>query len=206
MFSMQFIFVIIGYFDKNGSLIKYYPYRSNALSFLLMLVILGKLLYHFMSRKDQNLPSALRKVITFVIILLFLFFVGFYSYGFATRISEGQGPDQPALEELAEYLKNHTEPSDVIISYGGAEDYISLVRLSERDQFVIQKFIPTTSPLIYEWYRRMQDHERFLLDPSYLNKMDAYRIDYVLALCETPIAGLSEVFRNQRFILYRVAE
>ena len=218
LFAEQFLFAIIGIFDKNGVLMKTYPYRTNSLCFLIFLIeitliiklYLPKTLYRkFTSSLLANKPSRYRKllftnVLNSVLILITLNALIHDSAKMFKNASGYPGDPDADMLNLIDYVKKNTPGSAVFIFPDGDKPW-SFIRRAERERFVVEKFTPTKSRTIAEWYKRAMLKERLKKDISLIDSMKTqYQIDYLVSDSSYIYPSLSLVNHFGPHNLYQV--
>ena len=154
------LFVPVAYLDKNGSLMKFYPFRGSVIAMMLFQLIILLML------RDKWIPYLKQKYAAFTgkkkfyliqmsaIILLTFFVLG---QNVVSRIEtyKAETPQFNDMENLARILHERSHPDDTFL-FLCPQDEISLAlpRESRRDCYFYNKYIPTTGKGIYEWYRR----------------------------------------------------
>ena len=188
--------VIIAFFDREGVLIKYYPFRINTLStFVLTLIITS---FIFSSFKKKYI-----KVLTHITIMISMLYV--LKLSKPTVISWYSHFTQNkhlALNDMGNYIKQYTEKDAVILSF--LSD-LSLNRRIERDRFVLYKFIPAEMDKIPEWYERVLFKRKMATNLELLrDRKVSYRIDYLLAKHRVSSNLLELVKTNDFYYLYKI--
>jgi hypothetical protein len=197
IFSQQFVFIAIALFDKNGVLLKSYPFRTSALSAFLIIVEICLVvkrygLKHIYKLLTGNIhlfstKSWVQKRISFYvfmnIILVTLFLPRFILETKSTIQNFYIGEDKvdKSTLELYEYIKVNTSPSSVFLFMDKLNPY-SFTRRTDREQFVIGKFTPTYNKTIYEWYTRLMLIEDMRKDISNIEELvKNYKVDYLIS-------------------------
>jgi hypothetical protein len=207
------VFVVIAYFDKNGALMKYYPFRGSAIAMLLLqLIIIYKLIEalpkfgEYLKNKKwieqySNIQSFTNDSI-FILAILALFFTSISRY----KDYQNKKPHYNAVSQAAKILKDNSKKGDIFMLYGNENQYTySIMRNSGRDMFFCYRFIPTRSYDIYEWYRR------FLLQSEVVNDIERlpsllseYNIKYIIASNPLNSPYLSLIWKSSEYAIYRV--
>jgi hypothetical protein len=212
IFTQQFVFLLVGLVDTNGDVLKYYPYRTSALSAFFMMLQLAiyfkRFGYAIISQKLQKQRKLAhwwryRKIGVLTITS------GFFLSAFVHNIGDNVEyvADSPAYNiekgELYAFIREHTAQDAMFLFYA-PEDYdLAFIRHTERELFSVWKFIPTTNRQIYEWYRRVQTKQHALNDFTQLTAIrDEYGLDYVVAFAPLDFNELEIVFENSRYFLY----
>jgi hypothetical protein len=186
------VLVPIIFFDKNGVLLKFYPYRMNTLSTFLLTLYFMKWMY---SRVKSNFRNELDA----------LFFISIFSLvqvlgqNVSSNI-KAFAPDN-ALNAACLYIKHNTQRSDVVLNLSGQN---KVMRKSERPIFSSFKFVPSQLDKIHDWYFRVIEQNRIANDISLLNDVrKSYRIDYILSEESYDDCSNSQlVFKNDEYYVY----
>jgi len=221
--SQQLIFIIIALFDHNGVLLKTYPFRTNGLSTFIFWIEAGLIVKSYGSKKIYSLLAKHTGIYTkrsrlknkklfryhanvFMLIVLIPYF--FYeSYETIDSIqSFEKRPENAPMVHLMDYVKQHTE-KDAVIMILDSDTPFCFTRITERERFVVYKFVPTQSHKIYEWYDRLQDKKKLNKDIHYLEQLRAkYKLDYIVSENRLKSKQLELLYRNNTYLLYRVLE
>lgn len=215
LYAFQFVFLIIAVFDTNGTILKIYPFRINALStlfsFIEIALVLHLYFYPWLLRIIKKGKNKDRKTdLSFYIILrsvfLMLFIIVFISEIIQTF--QGKNTDLPKLPdgmvEMAGYIKQNTTKGDVFLVF--EKDHpLSFHRLAERKRFVVWKFTPTKSEAIYDWYQRYLIKERLLEDITVLEELSQkYKVDYLISTETLNSNLITEQKKTGDVILYKI--
>jgi hypothetical protein len=218
--TQQFIFIIIALFDRNGVLLKTYPFRTSVLSSLFILIEISLIIKYFLSphicrllkqKKLINrkiLPARLRFVYTRIanFILLILFVLFFTNEGIETIQGKNTDIKQPSesMVKLMDYCSRNTSENDVfLLLYKDVPCYFN--RLARRENFVVWKFTPTDSRTIYEWYQREQWKNKVLGNPGYIDALTKkYTINYIISSHTLRNPKLVPVKSFDNLMLYKV--
>jgi len=218
IFCQQFLSLFIAIFDKTGGFLKYYPYRTGALSFFLMFLILGVISRRSILRHapaaDQQSPGgksrfSLSGAVACLMALCIVTGLGVKVHKNISESSEifSPSPETSARLSLYGWIKDNTKPDAVFLDLNkDIRDGLDFIRRTERDSFSVFKFIPTTNRLIYDWYMRVLEKKKVQADIAYVHKLrERYRIDYVLSKQPLSDNGLKLVFNNDHYFLYSLA-
>jgi len=192
--AMLFAALVAGWFDREGEILKYYPFRVASLALLTSGVeALAWLRHH--ARPSATLERHAR--VPLALACLWLVWVG---VGRIDKFSESPGIDR--ARETAAFAREHTERDAVFLFLDDPElrfdkfELVSFMRRAERERFVVRKFIPAGDK-VYEWYHRMLERERVERDLGHLATLRRdYRIDYVVSRVPRISPELREVFRS----------
>jgi hypothetical protein len=198
--SFIFVFLVVAYFDRTGDILKYRPFRGASLFtlFVLMEIVLYTQL-KFTSNK--TLVSNL-----FITILAVLF-----TYGIGRNINEKyinvyvlQDERKMAWKEVTSFAKNRTEKGSIFFIQGVRESIRwTFSRNSDRDVFVLKKFVPIDKSKWYEWFQRLQVQVENEEQMTTLKKK--YQLDYYLTTPSRPKIG-EVVFENSHYVISRLRD
>jgi len=205
IFSFQLLFVIISFFDKNGALLKYYPFRSSALSLFLILIEFAlyiKINHGFIGKTRWITISRLKSVILLVSFIL----VSFYTINSTlSAISYHKEYKNRDVQVIAEFFKKNTDKEDVILSFVENDEMLPLLRKSERKLFVLFKFVPTTSELLYQWYTRNELSKQVKSNHDLIvDVCSQYQVNYVVSDDKINSRYYKELLSSQRYFVYEV--
>lgn len=200
--SILIFSIIASYFDTTGFFLKLLPFRIAALGMFIMLPVLlvfsKKFLFKEISSRDVQ-----------IIFLIFSF--PFLAYSGLRQCHKVVYPNQN-IDGVVNYVRKHTLPTDIFIFWGtnsglydltNAEE-LSFSRKSQRDQFVVYKFVPYGNK-IYEWYDRLKMMEKIEDDLNQLFVLDkTHKIDYVISTNEIANNRLLKEYDDQYYKLYRI--
>ncbi|UCD37995.1 MAG: hypothetical protein JSW54_00460 [Fidelibacterota bacterium] len=198
-FSILFASLLFAIFDRNGVYLKFYPFRISALSMLFIILQSAIML------KKYILPE--RYATSIAAILLCLSLPGLADNSLRTVRRLAEPHVRPDLETLADYVREHTDQRDVFIFTGfqDQEDELSFSRKTRRENFVLDKFVPTGGKKLYEWYQRLQQKEQIGKDLEALFELtDTYRVDYLVANRPHEHQRLIPVYQNTTYFVYRI--
>jgi len=217
-FGQQALFLIVAYFDTQGVVLKYYPFRSSALSFFTALLMLFLALRGKGERIVETIKSRLpiataqplileRAGSAFFLILLIGLGVNLSKNLHASVTRYFPDPEESAKESLYTWIYDHTPPDAMFLNLNRRKrDDLDFVRRTGRDRFSVFKFVPTRNDMIYDWYQRVREKERVMNDPGYLFKLkERYSIDYVISRRALDEPGLRHVYGNDHYYLYALS-
>jgi hypothetical protein len=220
LFSEQFLFIIIALFDKNGFLLKTYPFRTSTLSSLFIMLEIALILKYYASEPVYKLYLKIPRIVrqkddstrrmvfsNSINTFLLLFFLLFLSIEINETL-HGKNTDQPPVDKemkcLIQYIKENTNKEDVFLFFepGGP---ISFTRLAERENFIVWKFTPTKSEAIYEIYQRKQLLSQLRGDITRINTLaNKYKVDYLVTSVKTTYPSLIPVKSFGELTLYKL--
>jgi len=189
------IAVLIAFFDKEGVIIKYYPFRINTLTVFVLTLILSSLVFISVKKEYKSAYSILIVFLS-TIFLLQLAQPNFKNiYSFLTKTDT-------RMERLSVYVKTETERDAVVLNATGE---LSLTRHIERDPFIEYKFIPAIMSEIPGWYERVLFKNSLLQDIQVLkHKEHSYTIDFILTKRSIDVEFLELVYADVGYYLYKV--
>jgi hypothetical protein len=220
LFTQQFIFIGIALFDRNGVLLKTYPFRTSTLSSLFILIELALIhkyyLCPWLSRRItiQNLimrgktPGYRKAFYAYTINTVFLAaFLLFLSLEINETI-RGKNTDMKPLsgemKEIMCYIREETDTEDVILLLF-RDAPLSFHRFTERESFVVWKFIPTRSRALFEIYDRQIWKQRLAEDISLLGELTKeYRLDYLVSPLDLESDLLQPIKKAGNLTLFKV--
>jgi len=204
-FSIQFLMLLLAYFDKNGDILKYYPFRTSALSIFFIFMELALILKYWYNKQKWSVSRKLIVPSIFFVLSLAYFSVK-ANNTINLVISYLQAPQEAQLTAVAYWAKENSKPDDVFLLLDAPHfEDLSFVRKAERERFVAFKFIPTTKTKMYNWYMRLQEKERVQKDISYLFKLKKiHRLNYLISRKPILNGGLRLVYTNQKYYLYLI--
>ncbi len=159
VFLHQIVMIIIAWFDTNGEILKYYVFRMNTLMHLCILLYFSALVTGFIIKKSTKLISILLFVLLTVSIgILINNTIKNIKKSRASILFEQASPEKA---ELYKYLKINTpKESSIIVISENESHYFDFVRRTERDIFVMFKFLPAENKKLYNWYVRYLEQEK----------------------------------------------
>ncbi len=212
IFSQQFIFVMLAFFDRHAVLMKTYPFRTSTLSSLLFLLeltlavqyyglpLLLRFLPAYKSIRKDTLLYNINFGMSFVFIILFAVetaqsVLSYNKYG------DGLSAE---LLSVINYAAKET-PREAVFIFPDSDYPYSFMRRSGRERFVVEKFVPTHNIKIYEWYDRLKCKKRIKEDISVIDSVkNIYRIDYLITDSVYNYHSLEKVQQYGKYRLYKV--
>jgi hypothetical protein len=106
--------------------------------------------------------------------------------------------------EVIAFAKNNTEKGSIFYVKGLREKfYWSFSRRTDRDLFVLFKFVPVDKAKWYEWYQRL--HINFDDEKNRELLKNKYKLDYYLTIPSRPRIG-KVVFENAHFVISQLKD
>ena len=216
LFAQQFFSLLTAVFDTRGVFLKFYPYRTSALSLFLSLTLLLLLfkksgwLHRLESRSSVEASNGRGGQLVVVSVMLAFVVLGLGSRLYRNGVDSYRvaypSAQQSAMNSASDWIRLNTDPAAVVLDLEDrTAGHLQFIRTTQRDSFSVYKFVPTTNALIYEWYQRVLARDLLVKDISALPAVKSkYRIDYILS--ERPLSGeaLKPVYQNEFFHLYAV--
>lgn len=196
IFSILFLFLFIGIFDRDGSVLKFYTFRLSGLSLFLSMTELLLILKKFKSRWYSR-----DKVFAYSLALLMLLFTA----GTVRNVLKTvKGMDSSAVsDEIASSAKTLSRTGDVFLYLN--EDAVDFIRKSERERFVVYKFDPGGGEKIYDWYTRVLEKRKLEKSIEHLAQLKkAYRVDFLISDKALNSSMLKERWSNGKYWIYGV--
>lgn len=211
LFAQQFVSLIIACFDHGGEFLKFYPYRTSALSLFLMLVVVMLAIQAFQQRRpaEHGAEASVRSP-AFAAPMLVLLALGL-GCKLAGNVKESWKHEQPDAEAVAraetyDWIRRHTSAGSVFLNMGKVFP-LDFIRATSRESFSVYKFVPTTNRLIYEWYVRVEEATAVNQDIKRLPELRKRRkIDYVASREPLDAPGLVLVHADQFHFIYQTED
>ncbi len=196
IFSILFLFLLIGVFDVNGSILKFYTFRLSGLSLFLTFMELFILFRLF--KKDVMERSKFQRNSTVALLLLFIAGTAGNLYSMKKGISRLE-----SIGAVAVGAAEISKTGDVFMFL--EDDAVEFIRKSRRERFVVYKFDPGGGEKIYDWYVRVLAKRKVEKDISELDELKkSYRIDFLISSKPLVSASLEEKWKNNKYWIYGV--
>jgi hypothetical protein len=192
IFAQQFISLIVAAFDKNGVFVKTYPFRTNSISLFLFLTELTLILKYYAGNNwyrklaSGKLHNSSQRKFIFSNSLNGLLVLTFLSVFIPETISTFRNFNKLVdldtdMISLIGFVKENTPGSSVFIFPDGDRP-LSFIRRAERERFVVEKFTPTKSTTICEWYKRAIVKRRLKSDIALIDSIkQVYQVNYLVS-------------------------
>ncbi len=216
MFSGLFLCVFLAYFDRNGSFVKYFPFRICGLLTFLVFLQLVYLADRYVLRDE------VRYLVQFGILAYFLVAITPIELGSVAKdfYNFYKAKSHPtSLDKATAFIRENTERDAVFLlmpERSVPDDYFSFdmnhsfMRKAQRDRFVAFEFAPVSpeGEKVYEWYQRLLAKNEIVKDLGKVCEVrEKYRIDYLLADFEVKnIPCLRPVYAAEGYFIYRIAD
>jgi hypothetical protein len=207
-------FVIIAYLDKNGVLMKTYPFRGSTLAMLLfqletIVLVRHKLIPYILKMqiwKRKSFDSIKVYRYQMIGILSIVLVVSALKANERIRKYNANLMNWKYTDILSADLKANSSPEETYLLLCPENEYmLSLPRKSERDSYYYSRYIPTSNQGIYEWYNRGLIHDKLLLDPANIKYPECAINPHLLVACvELNYPFLKLISTNGPYYLYKI--
>jgi hypothetical protein len=208
------LFVIVAYFDRNGTLMKTYPFRGSVLAMLLFqfesLVLIQKKVIPAFIKTYPQFSSIKGKIKIFRYQLFFLLGIIFLSAALKTagRIGKYRQDEENRRDVvvISNSIRANSSPGDSFLSLCPENSFVlSIPRRAERDCYFMFRFIPTQNQSIYEWNRRRLMVKGISDDPATLGDLrNSLGTKLLLSQQELNLSFLEPVSKAGNYHLYRI--
>ena len=204
--TINLFFVAISWLDVNylnyaaSSILKFYPFRMNSLAMFFSIIIGIKLLFDKLNELNwgENIQYGLISVIALLGIIQGI-------NNIKRQLKYDLGSD---YIEMCTYIKNHTlaNESFILINMNiDSPSYNAFMRLTERENYSIFKFVSAEKNKLNEWYNR-----QLLLNGINKNNKKLKRLnhdyDVTYALSKGVVEGKKLVKQVDNYYLYSLKD
>jgi hypothetical protein len=195
-FAGTLMLVPVIFFDENGTILKFYLFRINALSTFIFTIVFIKWIFKILKTEYSTIIYA-----TVAIFALRALFVG----ALANYRNHKAYNNDPIIE-VCDFIKLNTDKDVVVLGlFESNNENLSMTRRMERDRFVVYKFVPADLNKIHEWYYRVKIKNEILKDINNLTlTTDKYKIDFVLSEDIIETNSLELLYTNNAYFFYKV--
>ena len=190
-------------FAKSGGFgLKFYPFRQSTLAMFFLFLLIAAFSEWLLIEKKW-----FESIKTVMLIAVFGLFVSQTISVVKHNIQYFKGDS--AYSKMIDFVHEKTtfDEQFILIDMGNFQsppEYMSFSRRTQRENFVVFKFVPAGTAKLAEWYERNQVLEIIAKDASQLVPlMRKYGIDYVIAPHTIEDADLANVFQNEKYWVYR---
>lgn len=185
--------VFITYFDKQGKILLYYPFRLSALNCLLSFLLITCLL----AQEFEHLKKHKTAIVLAILI-------GFPLMVHRTALHVGSFLNENnAFNDFCAYVKTHTKPQDqfIFLGFEYEEEWQSFIRKAERDPYFNNKFCPVERWRMKQWMLRKENYNQVKYDLVKLKQLATTEpIDY--AVSKDRITEMDSLFVHNNSIYY----
>lgn len=186
-------FVIVAFFDKNGVILKYYPFRINTLTTFILTIFVTKWIFNIISKEKHKLIY--QYIFLFTIMMLLKTTV-------PNIISQIKYLKNKELISLSKFVKKETKKDAVIFSIN--EDLVQRRKL-EREHFIMEKHVSSNLNDLPEWYNRVLTKKEILNNFSKINDATKkYKIDYIVSKNKIEVNNIQLIYSNKKYFLYKI--
>ena len=201
IFVILFTALALAPLDRNGTFLKFYPFRLASLSMFFILVQAALWIRYTAGQKEFPFDRA--RALAGSLAVMLCVFILLRGLNFALRKSLKHHLKRPPLVEMTGYIQRETPPESLIYRYGVFEK--SFARRALRDIFVDYKFVPAGGAKLYEWYTRVRSKERVYQDFRLFEDLRTdYGLDYLLTGDPIPWLEPRLEHENGAYFLYRL--
>jgi hypothetical protein len=184
------LLVTVAFIDKNGYMLKFYLYRINSLSTFFLTLLISVYLFYIVN-KDYFKKIQLLTLIIFLSVLFKPIVLNIY-------LNYTYSKSQTSLNTLSDFIKLNTDSKSLFFDYN---EHLSLVRKTERNFFVVYKYIPSQLNKINDWYIRVQEKNEVKNHPLKMkNLVERYDIAYIITPKDkkgSEIVGYDAAIKNE---------
>ncbi len=190
--------VVLAFFDKHGSFVKYYPFRINALFVFCAWAVAFWGIKNWLFERFQ--PSFYNLAVLLTAVLLNGHTI---AMNLNANVKHFFAPKKD-LETVAKFIRENTPPDSKILFLGSEMDCdLSLTRKMQRDNFVVYKFTPAGTSTVLNWYDRVQEREQISKQFEHVfETRKKYRIDYLMSEQKIASDSISLIFNNDKYYIY----
>jgi hypothetical protein len=198
----QLIMLAVSIFDRTGTFLKSYPFRTSVLTHLigwplLVSFIQVKLKQGGKMNKATRYQSLGQGILLLAVAISITFELANHT------IPEFSGKENDHYEELISHVRENTAREALFIALDKPLP-LSFMRKTKRNLFVEEKYIPSEKSKIYKWYIRMEKQEKLFKDYHHLKELSKkYDIDYAVSHQQVNMEGLTLVFQQGPYYLYK---
>ena len=193
-FAGTLILLPFVFFDKNGTILKFYLFRINAVSTFIFSLVLTKWIFSIIKTEY--------KTIIYVVITFFATKTLLIEAKSNYKIHRAYNNDP--IIEVSDYIKSNTKEDAVVLGLFETTQNLSLTRRMERDPFVVYKFFPPDFNKVHEWYYRLGIKEDLLKDIDNLNfAAKKYKIDFIISEIKLKKDFLELKYNDDSYFLYK---
>jgi hypothetical protein len=197
----QGLALMLAWLDREGTLLKAYPFRPMALMHLLAWLLLLRDVEQHLSWERLRLYSW-RRPLQIALLLLVMLNIG-------RRITTHTWPrmvnrDTADYRALLTFAREQTA-ADAWFAGVAYPLPMSFMRKTQRNVWVLPKVIPSEKAHILDWYQRMQARDTLLSQPAQaLSTAQRWGIDYLVSPRPQPQWRAKLVFQNPSYWVYRL--
>jgi hypothetical protein len=203
--ASSLIFLGVAYFDKEGAIMKYYPFRLQVWGVFLGLPFLFLKVFDWLESKNWGALILGLAFLSASVSLTKSFTDQFFSLN--GRVPEEK---QPVYRDLMHFIDDNIEQKGEVFLFYTPEkkvekfDFTNFSRLTRQERYASFKFVPTNSEKLRIWYDRLQNKRTWYTDPRQLEEATTKEeIDYVISTSNLSEIFGSPMFSNGEYYLYK---
>lgn len=201
--GLTLAFVVVAYFDTEGRLLKFYPFRQQALALLLSLLFAAWLFVRALETRAPRRAGFYKRLALIGVTLPLLLYLGNRS-----RLWRQDRLQKSATRFEAYDCARQASPPDarfILLEKKVGFEHVDFLRRTDRDAYVLFKMVPAGGAPLLEWYDRLQKTEAMKQDYDLLVR-ELGRDNAGWALADFPIRDerLQEVCRHGHYHVYRL--
>lgn len=192
--SGSVLLVGLAFVDRQGSFLKYYPYRIMSVATFCLFLAMTKQLTTLLA------PFGKVRILVYALAVSGAMLLEVIIPNLKLNAAYLTNQDKNLIA-ATDFIKTHSEKDDVVLTL--FEDD-RMIRLTERNAFASYKFVPAEKARLHDWYRRVLASREMMENPGSLSDYSkVYRIDYIIAdePLEPTIAG-QVIFQSGPYAVY----
>lgn len=200
--SITLLFVFVAWIDRYvadyalAGILKFYPFRLSSFAFFAMVVLIAGLIWQ--QSFILNKGGSIRTGIAVVALLL----------GVVQVINHVKDQFEPQFTddylEVVNFIRENVPEQSVfalINQPNNSSEYIAFIRLTERENFSVFKFVPGEKHKLNAWYKRQLLLEQVNNDNEMAEELsEAYGVTHLLS--QTPIPSKQALYTSKQFFVY----
>ena len=202
--AITLFFVVVAWVDRYvmdyalAGILKFYPFRLSSYAMFATILLAGHLLWEWIEEIEVG-PRIRVAVIGLTAVL------GIFQA--VNHIKDEVRPHYPEqYVEAIEYIRSATPTTAVFALINqplDSDPYNAFIRLTERENFSVKKFVPGEKHKLNAWYDRQLALIRVNEDNSHINILsEAYGVTHIMS--PVPVEGFELLYDNGAFFVYRI--
>jgi hypothetical protein len=198
----QIVMLVVAVFDREGVILKTYPFRTSVITMLL----LGILLFSIIDRtvKFNKFFFFKKHYVDAILIMVTIAILSLKTSKYESSQLLGNYSD--SYDALTTYVSENTNKEALIISLD-KELPFSFMRKTQRNQFVVGKIIPSDKVKIVEWYKRIEDRKKLIENINFIDSIKM-KYDVTHGISKNPIehVNLNLIYENEAYHIYELKD
>ena len=174
--GVTLLLVSVAFIDITGILLKYYPYRINAVSTFVVTMLISIWLFEVIQARFHSQVKA------YILLLSFVSICKLAVPNLFTQLKYER--ELKPLKEICGYIRENTGQDETILFLSKEREvnHLRITRFCRRDRFVVYKFIPSQISEINDWYNKINIRQRLISDPGIIDNQEKLNhVNYVLS-------------------------